>query len=83
MDSTYNNKQHKQYMKRLSDKVPRSVACLIGRHDECTQRGYRHHIPAHLSGRDLSPCQCECQHTVPDAIITADILEAYAGGTLT
>lgn len=80
MDSTYNDRQ---YAKRLSDKVLRSVACLIGRHDECTKRGYRHHIPAHLSASDLSPCRCECQHTTPDDTMKADIMDAYEWGVLT
>jgi len=68
----------RQFQQRQRSRIPMSVACLIGRDDECTNRGYRHGIPAHLSAKDYSPCQCPCGHTPTKDMI----LQAYAAGVL-
>lgn len=59
-----------------------SQHCYIGRHDECTERGFRRKIPPCLSSVDLNPCKCSCKHKPTQEMNSLEAEAYYTAGML-
>lgn len=64
------------------DALSISPFCYLNRHDECTERGFKHHIFPFLTQADRNPCQCPCKHKETPVMVDYAILQLYQKGIL-